>query len=39
MNPVSTTVIGLAVPFAGTTLGAAMVFFMRSAMSAGLKRA
>ena len=39
MNQFWTILIGLAIPLAGTTLGAAMVFVMKREMSAGLQKA
>lgn len=38
MSDVAYVAIGLAIPFLGTTLGAAMVFFMRKAMSDKLQK-
>lgn len=39
MNQVWTTVFGLSIPLLGTTLGAAMVFFMKKEMGASLQKA
>lgn len=39
MDTTLATVIGLAIPLLGTTLGAAMVFIMKKEMSAGLQKA
>ena len=39
MNKTLLTVLGLLLPFAGTTLGSAMVFVLRREMSDGLQKA
>lgn len=39
MNEITKIVIGLALPFLGTTLGAAMVFFLKKDMSTKLQKA
>ena len=38
MSPVNTTIIGLIIPFSGTALGAAMVFFLKNSMSEKLEK-
>ena len=38
MNNIVSTILILAVPFAGTTLGAACVFFLKKEMKAGLQK-
>jgi ZIP family zinc transporter len=38
MTPVNTTIIGLIIPFSGTALGAAMVFFLKNSMSEKLEK-
>jgi len=39
MSDISKVIIGIAIPFLGTTLGAAMVFFMKRSMSQKLQKA
>ena len=39
MNDTMSVIIGILIPFAGTTLGAAMVFFLKKDMKPGLQKA